>query len=167
LPFSHGSIVAPKPPHPNRWKCTQSASTDPKTVGEHLKARRLAVHRFQSDVAKELGAEKTSLQNWERGIYEPIPRFYPAIIRFLGYVPFAHDGTFGGQTRWLRLCAGWTREEFAAVVPCRECTIWRWETNQPIDKRRWARGITAMTVRLDALGLSDFTASVVRALTNA
>ena len=117
-------------------------------------------------MARELGAEKTSLQNWERGIYEPIPRFYPAIIRFLSFVPFAHDGTFGGQTRWLRLCAGWSQEELAAVVPCRECTIWRWETNQCVDKRRWGRGIAAMKERLSKLGLSELTARVTQELLN-
>jgi len=164
LPICQGCIVAPRPPHPNRWKCTQSAPAEPKTVGQHLKARRLALHRFQSDVAKELGAEKTSLQNWERGIYEPIPRFYPAIIRFLGYVSIKHDGTVGGRTRWLRVCAGWTQEKLGAAVGCEECTIWRWETNQGYDEVRWRRAIVVIKERLAKLGLSELTQAVVREL---
>src|SRR5688572_2694650 len=103
----------PRPLHPHRWKCTQTVPIQPQTIGELLKARRLALHQFQSDVAKELGADKGSLQNWERRVYETAPRFYPAIIRFLGYVPFSHDGTRSGMIRWLRCCAGWTQQQLA------------------------------------------------------
>ena len=133
---------------PNRWKCTQTVPAKLKTIAGHLKAKRLELHLFQSDMVRQVGVEKTSVQNWERGIYQPVPRYYPAIIRFLGYVPFKHDGSIGGKTRWLRMCAGWNQEELAAAVGCNEVTVWRWETNQPFEKRRWSRGIAALGRRL-------------------
>lgn len=138
--------------------------SQPHTIGEHLKARRLALHRFQSDVAKELGIEKTSLQNWERGIYEPIPEFYPAIIKFLGYVPFSDDGSVGGRMRWLRLCSGWNQKEFAAASRCSVTTIWRWEDNRTFEKVRWSRGLLTLRKRLTNLGLSEPTMHVVQRL---
>lgn len=124
----------------------------------------MALHRFQSDVAKLLGVDKNSLQNWERGIYQPLPRFYPATIRFLEYVPFTHDGTVGGRTRWLRMCAGWTQEELAAAVGCEESTVWPWETNQSFEKSRWRRGIDAIGHRLVAQGVSGLAADTLREL---
>jgi hypothetical protein len=42
--------------YPRRWDSTQAAATEPKTLGEHLKKRRLELHLFQKDVAKLIGA---------------------------------------------------------------------------------------------------------------
>jgi transcriptional regulator with XRE-family HTH domain len=136
------------------------------TIGKHLKARRLALHFFQSRVASEIGVDRASIQNWERGIYRPIPRYYPAIIKFLGYIPFNHDGSLGSQTRWLRLCVGWTQEELGNAAGCEESTILRWETNQPFEKGRWNQGVAAMIQRLETLGLSELTSGEVAGLLN-
>lgn len=106
-------------------------------------------------MAKELRADKISLQNWERGIYDPVPRFYPAIIRFLGYVPFTHDGTPAGIMRWLRCCAGWTQEQLATATNCNDVTVWKWETGQRFDTRLWENGLTCLVRRLRTLGLGE------------
>jgi len=42
---------------------------------------------LQAQLAELLGVDRVSVQNWERGIYEPIPRTIPKIIEFLGYDP--------------------------------------------------------------------------------
>jgi DNA-binding XRE family transcriptional regulator len=47
------------------------APTQASTIGEHLKACRLTLHLFQTDAAKQIGVEKTTIQNWERGIKLP------------------------------------------------------------------------------------------------
>ena len=134
------------------------------TIGEHLKVRRLALHRFQSDVAKELRADKVSLQNWERGVFEPVPRFYPAIIRFLGYVPFTHDGTPSGMIRWLRCCDGWTQQQLAAAAKCNDVTVWRWETGRACDVLLWQTGFACLIQRLESLGLIEFAKHEVETL---
>lgn len=164
MPFCQSSIVAPRPVHPHRWKCTQVVPRQPQTIGEHLKAHRLALHLFQSVAAKQLGVDKASVQNWERGIFQPVPRYFPAIIRFLGYVPFTHDGTVAGQTRWLRMCAGWNQQELAAAVECGDVTIWRWETGQPCDRRLWSRGVVCLQDRLQRLGLAPLTTAEIETL---
>jgi hypothetical protein len=76
---------------------------------EIISKQRLALHLFQIDVAKLISVHKVSIQNWERNVGTPLPGQLPAIIRFLGYVPFVHDDTVGGNIRWLRTCAGWTK----------------------------------------------------------
>ena len=59
----------------------------------------------------------------------------PGHHSFLGYLPFEHDGTRGGRTRWLRTCAGLRQEEPAAAAGCGKCTIWRWETTNHLTRR--------------------------------
>lgn len=166
LPFCHGGIVASRPPHPNRWKCTQTIPTAPNTIGEHLKAKRLALHLFQSDVARVVGVHKGSIQNWERNVSSPMPGQMPAIIKFLGYVPFAHNGSVSGMIRWLRRCAGWTQEQFAAAAKCNGSTVVRWESGRPFDTRLWRDGIEFLTHQLQSLDLTELTKSELEALRN-
>lgn len=140
-------------PHPNRWKCTQVAPTELKTIGDHLKSHRIKLHLMQPDVANLIGVHFASIQNWERGVYEPIPKFYSAIIRFLGYVPFNHDGTVGGRVAYLRLCAGLTQEEFADILGCTVTTIWRMESNRSHSAKRSDHALAILNRRIDDLGL--------------
>ena len=61
---------------------------EPRTLGEHLKKRRLDLGLTQKDVARQLEAHPASYRNWEKGHSEPEVRFLPGIIRFLdGYDP--------------------------------------------------------------------------------
>jgi len=56
-------------------------------LGEHLKKRRLELHLHQSQLARLLGVDRVSVQNWERGIHEPNAKVTPKVIGFLGYDP--------------------------------------------------------------------------------
>lgn len=59
-----------------------SAPTNPKSLGEHLKKRRLDSHVLQKDVAKTLNINVETLKNWERGVGIPTVRQLPGIIKF-------------------------------------------------------------------------------------
>ncbi len=74
-------------PYPHLWKSTQTAPKEPKTLGEHIRKRRIECHLLQTQLAEFLGVDRISVQNWERGIYEPSPRVIEKVIRFLGYDP--------------------------------------------------------------------------------
>jgi len=87
LPFCHLQIKALRSPYPRLWKCTQTASQEPKTLGEHMKKCRLERHLIQTQLAKLLGVDRVSVQNWESGIYEPHQGTVLKIIEFLGYDP--------------------------------------------------------------------------------
>jgi transcriptional regulator with XRE-family HTH domain len=63
----------------------------PKTIGEHIKKRRLELGLKQKEVAARMGIHFCTLQLWERGIGDPGVSPLPRIIQFLGYVPFACD----------------------------------------------------------------------------
>jgi DNA-binding XRE family transcriptional regulator len=80
LPFCHAEIRAfrPKPTHYPR---------EIKTVGDHIRTRRLGLKLLQTHVAEQIGVDKATITNWERNASHPAIRLMPAIIQFLGYDP--------------------------------------------------------------------------------
>jgi DNA-binding XRE family transcriptional regulator len=100
LPICDLHLKAVIRPYPYRWKCTQVVPTEPRTVGEHLKRRRLELHLFQSDLAKVLGVDVESIRKWEKDTYQPIKRLMLGIVKWLGYDPRkAVEGTRPRATR--------------------------------------------------------------------
>jgi DNA-binding XRE family transcriptional regulator len=87
LPFCHGSVVAPRPLHPHRWKCTQTVPVTLITIGDHIKCHRLAMHIFQTELTEHLGVDRATIQNWERNVYSPADEVIPKIVAWLGYDP--------------------------------------------------------------------------------
>jgi DNA-binding XRE family transcriptional regulator len=61
--------------------------TEPRTVRDHIRLRRLGLKLLQRHVAEQIGVDKTSIFNWEANTSEPDFRYMPAIIDFLGYNP--------------------------------------------------------------------------------
>jgi len=165
LPFCHGSIVAPLPPQPTRWMCRQVVPNELRTIGDHLKARRIQLHLFQMDVAKQIGVHKASVQNWERNVGTPLPSQIPAVIRFLGYVPFKHDGSLKGRLRWLRIAAGWTQEDWAKAASISAGTVGRWEDGRGINSSPiiWI-AVKAFTQVFRSLGLTGLVAAELQVL---
>ena len=60
---------------------------NPKTIGEHLKKRRLKLGLEQFQMAEMVGVTWLSISNWERGIYRPSKRTMPSLVTLLGYYP--------------------------------------------------------------------------------
>lgn len=73
--------------YPCRWKCTQVIPIEPRSIGEHLKRRRLELHLFQTDLAKIFGVDEATIRNWEKNTYQPGKQHMPAIAKWLGYDP--------------------------------------------------------------------------------
>jgi DNA-binding XRE family transcriptional regulator len=121
------------------------------TIGDHIKARRIQLRLFQKDVAQQIGVHFASLQNWERNIGVPMPTQIPAVIRFLGYVPFPTSSTRGQILRIVRICCGWTQVELAKAAGCGESTIARWEKGERPDPRKWNLARRTCEERLRAL----------------
>jgi transcriptional regulator with XRE-family HTH domain len=111
--------VALLPCHPQRTK-TASKSLPPAlcTIGDHLRRRRLDLGLLQREVAERFGANQCSVTNWELGRTKPALRFLPAIVRFLGYVPFPPGETLAERLTTARKARG-----LSATLPP-EC--WGW-----------------------------------------
>jgi hypothetical protein len=51
----------------------------------------------------DLGVHPGCLENWDYGRKKPADRFYPAIIRFLGFNPLPEAVSLGGSIRRERI----------------------------------------------------------------
>jgi transcriptional regulator with XRE-family HTH domain len=99
-------------------------------MGEHLKKRRLDLSLTQKEVARELGVNFRTYENWEQGKYEPEVRFFPALIRFLGFDPTPPPATFGERIAAARRRDGLSQRELARRLGLDPATVWAWETGQ-------------------------------------
>ena len=119
-----------------------------KTLGDHIRRRRLDLGLMQRTVAHQLGVREETVGLWENGLARPLPRHYGNIVRFLGYDPEPGGQTVAGRLRAVRRRLGLSQAEFAAKVGLDEGSVCRWESGsrQP---SRWMAGRVA--VILDSL----------------
>ena len=68
--------------------------TEPKTIGEHLRKRRLALRLLQRESSVKLGVSTVTLSRWECNKVYPTWRQQPTIACYLGFDPFT-DPTLG------------------------------------------------------------------------
>jgi transcriptional regulator with XRE-family HTH domain len=119
-------------PYPNRWKSTQVVPEEPKTIGEHIKRRRLQLHLMQKEVAAQLGVNFATLQNWERNVGRPLIRHIPGIISFLGYDPEPEPKELAKRIAYARRRLGWTQEQLAQYLRIDEFPIFLWESGKSV-----------------------------------
>ena len=103
---------------------------NPESIGEHIRKRRLEQSLFQSDVARIIGVEETSIYNWESNRSNPSVKYIPTIIKFLGYVPdiFPHT-TLGEKLIYYRKIHGLSQKELAMRFEIDQTALRRWEKN--------------------------------------
>jgi DNA-binding transcriptional regulator YiaG len=99
----------------------------PKTLGEHLRKKRIDQGMIQKDVAKLLCAGVWNVRNWEVGHSTPAIRFLPAIIRFLGYDPRPIPETFAAKLTHLREGMGLSQEALGRLIGADESAVNDWE----------------------------------------
>ncbi len=99
----------------------------PRTLGEHLKKRRLDLGLRQRDAAKQIGVNPKTYENWEQEKYEPEVRFWPGVILFLGYDPRPDPETLGERIRAARRRQGISQEELARRLGIDPSTVAAWE----------------------------------------
>lgn len=80
------SRVAFLPLVPIKLKCKKPKgySENPKTVGEHIRKRRMELGLTLKEAGKLLGVTEYSVINWEHERVKPASANIPAIVRFLG-----------------------------------------------------------------------------------
>ena len=98
-----------------------------RTLGDHLRRRRLDLGLLQRQVADQLGADTSTITNWELGRTEPELRFLAGIVRFLGYAPRTADGSIGEQLLAYRRERGASQADLARLLGVDPGTLSRWE----------------------------------------
>jgi len=101
-------------------------------LGDHLRKRRLELGLQQKDVAKWLGANVTSVVNWEKNKRKTELRFLPAIYDFLGYVPEFRAQTIAERLVAFRRGRGWSQKQLAKALRVDPTTLSRWESGARI-----------------------------------
>jgi len=124
LPRCHRVLTSEKP----RQK---GYPEEPRTLGEHLKRRRLDLGLRQRDVAAELGVTAQTVQTWESGKHRPPVRLVPGIQAFLGFCPFDPAWTRGRRLRAARESQGLSKRRAAVLVGIDEATVARAERDVP------------------------------------
>jgi transcriptional regulator with XRE-family HTH domain len=109
----------------------------PQTLGEHIKKVRMDKGLLQKEVAEIMNVSEDTITYWENGRSHPQVHFYPAIISFLSYYPFAHETeTIAGKLKQLRYCKGWSYAAAAKELGVDTATIKRYEKRKIIIKTK-------------------------------
>jgi len=82
---------------------------------------------LQREVAERIGVAKDTYRFWECNATRPLPRQWPALVRFLGRLPLAVERDLASQLRAARLSRGLTQRELAMVLDVDPATLSRWE----------------------------------------
>ena len=137
MPFCHTALEAPKPPPPGYPR-------ELRTLGAHLRKRRLDLGLLQREVAEQIGVDGTSICNWENNRTSPSFHFVSRIVEFLGYVPdvFPTD-TLGERIVAARRLLGLTQKKLAHRLGVDPSTLGRWERGKGQPSKRLLERITA------------------------
>lgn len=120
LPFCHFALTGSKP-KPSEYPC------EFKTIGDHIRQKRLDLGLFQKDVAKMIGFDTTTVFNWETMGRKPNLKAMPKIIEFLGYNPLPTGHMFGERLRLQRITLGLSQKEAAQEMGIDPSTLAHWE----------------------------------------
>ena len=104
--------------------------TELRTIGDHLRRRRLSLKLTQGDVGERLGVDQASVYNWENGRSKPNIEYMPAIIEFLGYNPLPEAQTLAGRLVRQRTSMGLSQSESARRIGVDPGTLARWERGE-------------------------------------
>jgi transcriptional regulator with XRE-family HTH domain len=107
-----------------------SYTREPKTLGQHLRKRRLEQGLLQRDLRARFKLKKENYANWEKDRCYPAMNPWPGIIEFLGRDPNPKPTTLGERLMAYRRRYGLSREALSIVIGADEATLWRWENNQ-------------------------------------
>ena len=120
-----------------------------KTLGDHLRARRLTLGLSRAEAAERLKVGAFTLGDWERGDHSPRSRYWPKILAFLEYDPHPEPETLAEEIAAVQRREGWTQAEFASALGAPPCTVWAWTTGRPPRRKHLREALQRVGVRLD------------------
>jgi len=104
--------------------------TEPQTIGDHIRRRRLRLKMLQGEVAGQIGVDTTTVFNWEANTARPEIRYMPAVIAFLGYNPLPEANGWGERLVRRRTSLGLSQKEAARRLGVDPSTLARWERGE-------------------------------------
>jgi DNA-binding XRE family transcriptional regulator len=102
-----------------------------RTIGDHLKKRRIEFGLLQKEVADQLKVSEDTVTYWENNRVQPMIHHMPVIIQFLGYNPFVIERkTLGGKIKYYRYVNGLSHKALGKLLFVNASTIGSWEINE-------------------------------------
>jgi transcriptional regulator with XRE-family HTH domain len=106
----------------------KSYDFEPKTLGDHIRRRRLMLSLTQDETAERLRVNAWTVLNWETGETKPAIQFIPALVAFLGYDPEPMSvETLAGRLVSRRRELGWSQSVAARSLGIDPSTWAGWE----------------------------------------
>jgi transcriptional regulator with XRE-family HTH domain len=140
LPFCKVALRAEKPVSVNYPK-------ELKTLGNHLRKKRLDLKLLQKEVAKKLGTTPCTVRNWETNKSNPSLAFIPTIVQFLGYVPYdTSNQDFGKKIAVRRCFLGLRQKDLARLIGVDPSTIKHWEKGEHRPEKRLLKRLAALFI---------------------
>jgi DNA-binding XRE family transcriptional regulator len=87
LPFCRATLLGMRCPKGPYFIKAKGYPTQPTTMGEAIRKRRLDLGLRQTDVANSIGCDEMTIVNWEKGHTRPRRTKYSSIRTFLGPLP--------------------------------------------------------------------------------
>ena len=136
MPFCFQTIQLVRCPIGPYFTEKKGYPTDPKTIGEMIRKRRLDSGLRQIDAAKMIGCDEMSIVNWEKGHNAPRVNHMAGVVGFLGFNPFQNGDTLAQQLVNHRKVLGVTQKAFAGQIGVDPSTLARWEGGErkPVGK---------------------------------
>ena len=106
-------------------------SKELKTLGDHIRKRRLDLGLLQRQVAQLIGVSEATIWNWERHESSPQIHVLPRVIKFLGYDPFPPSESLAEKLVMSRKAIGITQREMANRLGIDPTTLGRLERGKP------------------------------------
>jgi transcriptional regulator with XRE-family HTH domain len=130
LPFCSITLTAKKPLNP-------AYPEHLKTLGDHIRQRRLDLGMHQKDVAALVNVTTSTVTNWERGRTSPRLCLLPKVFKFLGYNPLQDNATnLGEKIKQYRIQKGFSLRRLAKELGVDPGTLAKWERegSEPCEK---------------------------------
>ncbi len=147
MPFCSVQLSAKRPPNPAYPK-------ELKTIGDHLRKRRLDLGLSQKKVAATLGVSLLTITGWKLGRYGPQRSHLPAIIGFLGYSPIHHDkideNNIVETMKRYRLSHGLSQKKFAKLLLTDQKTITMWEVGRHVPSMKLVERFSRLKIDLSS-----------------
>jgi len=121
----------------------------PKSLGEHLRKRRLELGLLQKEVAVMLDVTAWGYRNWENGRTTPGTLSYKGIVEFLGHYPHPSRRTLGHRLRKIRRCLGLTSRRAAQLADVDQGTFLMWERDKWTPTVRTQRKVGAFLEKFE------------------
>lgn len=121
-----------------------------RTLGHHIRKRRLDLGLIQRDLAERVGVSEDSIWNWENRGLKPELRYMPAILDFLGYDPRPEPATLAERIVRFREGKGWARPRLAVELCIDPSTLARWERGEKSPRGDYAKRVQKLMRRSDS-----------------